>query len=183
MNKTNRINQYGVKEVPDLYVCNENGDILYYSNTLIRVDLYPTTTGSWRGFMETTIGNLEDWYSLPYNTEANLFYFRTFKRNTNTGEDEPLCFVIPVEEKIPQGFYFKADSGPFPFPVVFLFKPEKLLFIKDEDCPKKEIDITGSNIFIPPEKNYKQIKADLVRKRLMELKQAAKRGKEEQNDN
>lgn len=137
MNKTNRTNQYCVKEVPDLYVCNENGNILYYSNTLERVDLYPTVDGFWRGFIETTFGNLEDWYSLPYNKEANLFYFRTFKRNTNTGEDEPLCFVISIEKIIPQGFYFKADGGLFSFPVVFSFKPEKLLFIKDEDCPKK----------------------------------------------
>lgn len=178
MNKTNRTNQYGVKEVPDLYVCNENGDVLYYSDTLIRVDLYPTTNGPWRGFMETPIGNLEDWYSLPYDTEAKFFYFRTFKRNKDTGEDEPLCFVIPVEEVVPQGFYFKADGGPFTFPVVFIFKHEKLLFIRDEDCPKKE----AKNFIIPPEKNYKQVKAELVRKTLMELKKI-KRGKEEQNDN
>lgn len=46
---------------------------------------------------------------------------------------------------------------------------------------KKEIDITGQNIFIPPEKNYKQIKIELVQKTIMELKKLKE--KEDQNDN
>lgn len=185
MNKANKINLYGVKEVPDLYVCNKNGDVLYYSETLTRVDLYPTTDGSWRCFIETPIGNLEDWYNLPYDKQANLFYFRTFKRNKNTGEDESLCFVISPEKIIPQGFYFKAGEGPFRFPVVFTFKPERLIFIENEDCPKKQIDLiekTTKFKFAPPKKNYKQIKIELVQKTVMELKEKSKRNKLNQEE-
>jgi hypothetical protein len=47
MNRLDRIDEYGVKEVPDIYFCNGNGDVLYYSRTVKRVDLYPSTNGTW----------------------------------------------------------------------------------------------------------------------------------------
>lgn len=185
MNKLDRIDEYGVKEVPDIYFCNGNGDVLYYSRTVKRVDLYPSTNGTWRGYIETALGNLEDWYKIAYDKDVQLIYFRTFQRNKSTGEDEPLCFVISFDEIVPQSFGFKADSDPFCFPIVFIFKPNKLIFVKDKDCPKCEVSFRqyGPGIymeekiirFVQPERSYKQIKTDLTKERLEELKNACKK--------
>ena len=48
MNRIDRINEYGVKEVPDIFICDEFGDILYYSKALKKVDFIPEGKNKWR---------------------------------------------------------------------------------------------------------------------------------------
>lgn len=185
MNKADKIFRYGIKEVPDVFICNEKGDILYYSDTLKKVSFIPKEDNLWECKIIGTIGNLDDWYNIPFDSSVHSFYFRTFKRNVEIGEDEPLCFAITPKKIIPQSFTFEADSESFNFPIVFNFKTIDLLWVKNEDCPKYYIDLEPYDSapyvnkktvkFTRPVKNYKQVKIEQVKKRLKELKDASKR--------
>lgn len=186
MNRIDRINEYGVKEVPDIFICNEFGDILYYSRTLKKVNFLPERKNKWRCEIKGAIGNIEDWYNIPLDSTIHTIYFRTFKRNKNTGEDEPLCFVITPDEIVPQGFSLAANSEPFDFPIVFTFNPYNLLWVDDIDCPAYEaiFDEEKDNLqtyevnFIKPKRNWNQIKQDIVKERLIALKRRTNADKE-----
>lgn len=172
MNSISFKEEYGVKEVPDVFICNANGDILYYSKTLKRVDFTPLYGEKWRCSIVGVLGNLEDWYNIPYDSNVKTFYFRTFKRNKNTGKDEPLCFAVAPLEILPQAFSFATDGDPFSFPIVFNFSFNDLIWLNDESCPK-EIHLKDENflmsskvVFLKPEKTFKDVKIDKYKERL-----------------
>lgn len=178
MNRFDRKDEYGVKEVPDIFICNEDGNILYYSRTLKRVDFTPLYGKKWRCSVIGALGNFEDWYNIPYDNNVKTFYFRTFKRNKNTGKDEPLCFVIAPSEILPQPFSFAADGDPFNFPIIFDFNSDDLVWVDDENCPNYEISFKNESsltpskiIFLKPEKTFKDVKIDRCKKRLEEMRQ------------
>ena len=177
MNRLDRKTEYGVKEVPDIFICDENGNILYYSRTLKRVDFIPLYGKKWECSIIGALGNLEDWYNIPYNSNIKAFYFRTFKRNKNTGKDEPLCFAIAPIEILPQLFSFAAGGEPFDFPIVFNFNSDDLIWLDDENCPSYEISFKNENspapskiTFLKPEKTFKEVKIDKYRERLKKMR-------------
>lgn len=185
MNRANNIFEYGIKDIPDMFICNEKGEILYYSIALKKISFIPKSDKLWKCKILIAVGNLEDWYNVPYDGSINSFYFRTFKRNKDTGKDEPLCFAITPKKIIPQKFSFKPGLEPFEFPIIFNFHPMDLLWVRSEDCPKYSISFEQCSstpykeekiiTFTQPIKNYKQVKIEQVKKRLEELKNASKR--------
>lgn len=178
MTKTDRLSEYGVKEVPDVFICDENGEILYYSRVLKRVDFIPLyEKKNWKCSITGALGDLEDWYHIPYDEEIKTFYFRTFKRNRNTGEDEPLCFAISPSEILAQPFSLASDGDPFTFPVIFYFYPHNLIWVDDENCPNYEISFEEEKLqssskitFLKPKKTFKEIKIDNCKERLKEMR-------------
>lgn len=179
MNRADRINEYGVKEVPNLFICDKEGNVLYYSRWLKKAEFSPIFDQRlWECNIVGAIGNLEDWYNIPYDEAVDTFYFRTFKRNRNTGEDEPLCFAITPEKIIPQGFNFAADGEPFNFPIVIRFRPHKLIWISDNDCPNYEVcfkenenENSVSHIILSkPKRTFKEVQVNNCKKRLDALR-------------
>lgn len=181
MNRIDRENEYGIKEVPDVFICDENGEILYYSRTLKRVDFTPLTPmygkEKWQCSIIGALGNLEDWYHIPYDERIKTFYFRTFKRNRDTGEDEPLCFAISPSEILIQPFSLVAEGDPFTFPITFYFHSHNLIWVNSENCPNYEISYEGQEsqtftkiTFLKPKKTFSEIKVNNCKERLREIR-------------
>lgn len=175
MNNKKFENSYGIKEVPDVFICDEDGKILYYSVATKKMKLSQQANSClWEGECEIAIGNLELWFNLTHDPKVKSIYFRTWKRDRETGED--VAFAIAINEPIFHDFEIclKPDEDPFTFPIKFSFAIGKLEIVPDEDAPNvvttidEKANITRT--FIDPAHTLKELKAIKVKERLKELK-------------
>ena len=137
--------EYGAKEVPDLYFCNENGKVLYLDRFLhyFIVSRHTNKEGikGWLITFSGNIGSFQDYYDLCelIDSEKIILYARGLKRNRETGEDEPLCLEIrgSIIEKAEH--HFSAGGEPINFGMS-CFTYLTINEIDDWNCPYYGID-------------------------------------------
>ena len=165
---------YAIKEVPDIFYCNENGEVLFMSRTAKSVEFQSTVDDNnikcWSVTINDMLGDLETWFDIQDKINHNIIkeiYFRTYARNMS-GEDIPYCFKIcPIEIKnIKQGL--AADGEIFNYVIKFLFYiiPEK---IDEWACPNYGRDESTERLYII-DANKGAIKLSKLREKMAETK-------------
>ena len=175
MNNKKFENSYGIKEVPDVFICDEDGKILYYSVVTKKMKLSQQANSClWEGQCEIGVGNLELWFNLTHDPKVKSIYFRTWKRDRETGED--VAFAIAINEPTFHDFEIclKPDGDPFTFPIKFSFAIGKLEIVSDEDAPNVITTIdekaNTTRTLIDPAHSLKELKAIKIKEHLKELK-------------
>lgn len=168
------LDAYGYKEVPDIYLCDENGEILYFTDATKTMILSQSNNKNWRGRFSAAIGNLENWLKISADSDIKTIYFRTYKRSKDTGEDVP--YGILINEPIFHDFslIFRPDIDPFDFPIKFDFKIDNLRVVEGDDCPEViktwnehgELNIS----YIKPKRTFGDIRKEETIKKVQELK-------------
>ena len=173
------LDAYGYKEVPDIYLCDENGKILYFTDVTKSTILKQINGNNWKGRFSAAIGNLENWFKISADSNIKTIYFRTYKRSKNTGEDIPYGILINEPNFHSFNLIFMPDMDPFDFPIQFDFKINNLRIVKGDDCPKviKSYSESGKlNIdYTKPERTFNDIKKEEITKKIKELKERKKR--------
>lgn len=77
MRKVNSSGYYKIEQVPDVYVCDTKGTLLYYSNVITDFKIEPKEDFIWECSIKMSIGNIRDWFNFLSNTSLETFYFRT----------------------------------------------------------------------------------------------------------
>lgn len=175
------LDAYGYKEVPDIYLCDENGRILYFTDVAKSMILTQINNNNWKGRFSAAIGNLENWFKISADHNIKTIYFRTHKRSKDTGEDISYGILINEPKFHSFNLMFKPDMDPFNFPIQFDFKLNDLRIVKGDDCPEiiKSWNENGKlNIsYITPKRTFNDIKKKEVTQKIKELKE--KTNKEE----
>lgn len=168
------LDAYGYKEVPDIYLCDENGNILYFTDVTKTMVLSQMGNKNWRGYFSAAIGNLENWFKISADSNIKTIYFRTYKRSKDTGEDIPYGILINEPNFHSFHLMFRPDADPFDFMIKFDFKMDNLRIVEGDDCPEViktwnehgELNIS----YIKPKRIFSDIKKEEVIKKIQELK-------------
>lgn len=162
MNAKNFVDSYGIKEIPNIFLCDRNGKVLYYTDKVIETKfIQQDNSDLWEAECTIACGNPETWFEISHNQNIESIYFRTHKRSFITGIDEP--FIIAIEYPKFHNFKFclEAEEYPFNFPITFTFAIGNMRFVKDEDAPDiiKTINTNGDITinFIDPAHSMRQL--------------------------
>ena len=134
MNKIKNKDKFDFKEVPDIFLLNEKGEIIYCIDTIKSFEAKFQGYGKWIIKVTSSIfhKNISSLWT-NYNQHYDI-YCRTFKRNLETRKDSDFCFKF--ENAILKTISINADSDgePCNFPIVFM--SDNMIFINNEECPK-----------------------------------------------
>lgn len=132
-------NLYAFKNIPDVFYCNENGEVLYFSKTAKSVEFTYNKNFSnrWTLTVTDTVGNEIDFFKLQKdicNGTITDVYLRSTHRSTSDGEDYPLCLKIKVYKlgDIKCGTYSDGELFKFILPILYTQTPE---LVDDANCP------------------------------------------------
>lgn len=175
MNNKDFKDSYGIKEVPDIFICDEEGEILYYSTVTKKMKLSQQANSClWEGECEIAIGNLETWFNICHDSRVKDIYFRTWKRSKETGEDVPFAIAISGIKFHDFEICLKPDADPFTFPIKFAFAIGNLRIVTDENAPNviTSVDKNGNTIktFINPAQSLKQLKIKEIKEKINNMK-------------
>lgn len=140
---------FGVKEVPDLFFINKEDNTLVYSaDTLKKFKAEYIDYGKWT-IKFKTLGFCESFYQLWENYDRHYdIYCRTFKRRFKDGKDYELCFKFNNAILDKSQINLGVDDDPCDFPTIF--SSDNIEIIDDKDCPKFGLNENGEKeIFIP----------------------------------
>lgn len=173
MNRNNITELYGIRNLPEVYFCDENGNIIYYVEYTKIVKLKQKDKTKWIGKITAPIGNLESWFKIFNDASIKTIYLRGDERSCETGKDVFYAIAINEPEFKNNCFLLKPD-GYFGFEILFEFKINNLEIVEDINSPKiiKTFHDNGKiNIdYIKPEKTFDEIKTNKIKNRLKELK-------------
>lgn len=140
--------EYGIKTIPDIYYCDEEGKVLYYSDCLTscEFEIACSEKGLWKLTVIEPRGNIETWLSIQRDITSKTIkqiFLRSTQRALSNGHDEPLCLCILPKNigEIKQGF--KPDE-PFIFPISFYFSVIRQ--VSDSNCPNYGKDEKGDYV-------------------------------------
>ena len=136
MNSIDKLESFGIKEVPDVYFCDEEGNILYFTQLVKHIKFSQIKRkaygAEWKCRFTCPLGNLENWFKIPTDINIKTIYFRTVKRSAKTGEDIPFAVAINNPQFSDFEFELGADLDNFNFPISFHFTIAQLAIINDE---------------------------------------------------
>lgn len=132
---------FSLKYIPDIYFCDENGKVLFFSESAIKVIFKKKTKYQWKCKISDPIGNFTDYFELINLLEENKIkyvFFRTTQKNLSLGKEVPFCFKIRLDENIEvknNEISFSSEDFVF-FDIFFNFYAHNNpCEIKEEYCP------------------------------------------------
>ena len=129
---------YGFKEVPDAFFCLKGSKTVDFALTTLKYFKYENDGGVYYLtfkdvlFDPTTFLLIEEWL------DRTDLYLRSYKRNKETGKDEPFCMKFEGLKFISSSFDAAADGDPAEF--FYTIAAESKSFIEDSECPYRTID-------------------------------------------
>ena len=155
-------NSYKVKMIPDIFYCDENGKVIYYSDNLQECYFENSNKeeGKWKCTVVEKNGNIKSWFDIQRGINSGYIeriYLRTTKENCDGSNDSLCLMIIPSAiGEIKSGF--EPDSY-FSFPISFYFS--SINSIEDHLCPNYGRDDKGDFVI---DASNGAIKMDTLRK-------------------
>ena len=177
MQSIERSDFFSLKYLPNIYFCDENGKVLFFSESAIKVIFKKKTKYQWKCKISDPIGNFTDYFELINLLEENKIkyvFFRTTQKNLSLGKEVPFCFKIRLDENIEvknNEISFSSEDFVF-FDIFFNFYAyNNPCEIKEEYCPNCIKTENGKLVIINANiEGITKDRAEEIKERLIQLK-------------